>query len=296
MGKDNIPFHTVGFPVTIMGSGEPGKLVDQLKGFNYINYYGGKFSTSQQRGVFMDTALEILPADYWRYYLIANAPEGSDSNFTWDHFAGVVNKDLADVLGNFVNRITKFCVSRFDGRVPEGSLSDDFDFHTLIAPIWLYGDQITTFLEEMKFREAMKSLRALLVTANEYVTEAAPWTTYKSDHVASGRVINVSLNLCHLLARFCSPLIPNTSDKIFAILNSKGPTDWPIKGEYLRTDGGRSSLIDGWLNRGDEKFELVKPLLSVLPPGHELGKPEILFHKITDEQIAEWTARFGGPD
>ena len=120
MGKDNVPFHTVGFPVTILGSGEPWKLVDELKGFNYINYDGGKFSTSGKRGVFMDTALEILPADYWRYYLMANAPEGSDSNFTWQHFAGVVNKDLADVLGNFVNRLTRFTVSRFDGKVPEG--------------------------------------------------------------------------------------------------------------------------------------------------------------------------------
>ncbi len=118
MGKDNVPFHTVGFPVTIMGSGEPWKLVDRLKGFNWLNYYGGKFSTSEQRGVFMDTALEFLPADYWRYYLMANAPEGADSNFTWEHFAGVVNKDLADVLGNFVNRVTKFCVARFEGRVP----------------------------------------------------------------------------------------------------------------------------------------------------------------------------------
>ena len=68
----------------------------------------------------MDTALEILPADYWRYYLMANAPEGSDSNFTWQHFAGQVNKDLADVLGNFVNRVTRFCAARFEGRVPEG--------------------------------------------------------------------------------------------------------------------------------------------------------------------------------
>ena len=73
---------------TIMGSGEPWKLVDRLKGFNWLNYDGGKFSTSQKRGIFMDTALEILPADYWRYYLIANAPESADSNFTWEHFAG----------------------------------------------------------------------------------------------------------------------------------------------------------------------------------------------------------------
>src|SRR5215213_7908033 len=120
LGKDNVPFHTVGFPITIIGSGQPWKLVDLLKGFNYLNYEGGKFSTSGKRGVFMDSALEILPADYWRYYLMANAPEGSDANFTWPHFAGVVNKDLADVLGNFVNRLTRFTASRFDGKVPEG--------------------------------------------------------------------------------------------------------------------------------------------------------------------------------
>ena len=88
MGKDNVPFHTVGFPVTIMASGEPWKLVDRLKGFNWLNYDGGKFSTSGKRGIFMDTALDVAPADYWRYYLIANAPEGSDSNFTWEQFAG----------------------------------------------------------------------------------------------------------------------------------------------------------------------------------------------------------------
>ncbi len=116
MGKDNVPFHTIIFPAMIMGTGEPWKKVDRLKGFNYLNYDGGKFSTSSKRGIFMDTALEVAPADIWRYYLIANAPEGSDTNFTWEQFAGVINKDLADVLGNFVNRVTKFCAARFDGK------------------------------------------------------------------------------------------------------------------------------------------------------------------------------------
>ncbi len=83
MGKDNVPFHTVGFPVTVMGSGEPWKLVDRLKGFNWLNYDGGKFSTSQHRGVFMDNALELLPPDYWRYYLMSIPPESADSNFTF---------------------------------------------------------------------------------------------------------------------------------------------------------------------------------------------------------------------
>ena len=92
MGKDNVAFHTVSFPATILGSGEPWKMVDVLKAFNWLNWYGGKFSTSQKRGVFMDTALELLPADYWRWYLTANAPESSDTAFTWEQFQSAVNK------------------------------------------------------------------------------------------------------------------------------------------------------------------------------------------------------------
>jgi methionyl-tRNA synthetase len=105
MAKDNVPFHTVMFPATELGVREPWKKVDYVKAFNWLTYYGGKFSTSQKRGVFTDHALEILPADYWRYFLIANAPESDDSSFTWEHFTATVNKDLADTLGNFVNRV-----------------------------------------------------------------------------------------------------------------------------------------------------------------------------------------------
>ncbi|NNK66814.1 MAG: methionine--tRNA ligase, partial [Rhodobacteraceae bacterium] len=120
MGKDNVPFHTLSFPATIIGSGEPWKLVDYIKSFNYLNYDGGQFSTSQGRGVFMDQALEILPADYWRWWLLSHAPESSDSEFTWENFQASVNKDLADVLGNFVSRVTKFCRSKFGEEVPAG--------------------------------------------------------------------------------------------------------------------------------------------------------------------------------
>src|SRR5436853_7912650 len=101
----------------------------------------------------MYTALEILPADYWRYYLIANAPESSDSNFTWEHFSSQVNKDLADVLGNFVNRVTKFCVARFEGKVPaEGSYGADE--RALMAELDTRVAQYTDFLEEREFRKA----------------------------------------------------------------------------------------------------------------------------------------------
>src|SRR2546423_15516236 len=96
MAKDTVPFHTIMFPAMIMGTDEPWKLADYIKGFNWLNYYGGKFSTSRHYGIFMDAALELLPADYWRYFLIANAPESDDTSFTWELFASQVNKDLAE--------------------------------------------------------------------------------------------------------------------------------------------------------------------------------------------------------
>jgi methionyl-tRNA synthetase len=120
MAKDNVPFHTLSFPATLIGSGEPWKLVDQLKSFNWLNYYGGKFSTSDHRGVFMTDALELLPADYWRWYLLSNAPESDDTSFTWEQFAEAVNKDLVGTLGNFVNRCATQIDRHFDGAVCRG--------------------------------------------------------------------------------------------------------------------------------------------------------------------------------
>ncbi|MCA3244766.1 MAG: methionine--tRNA ligase, partial [Alphaproteobacteria bacterium] len=109
MGKDNVYFHTLSFPGTLIGSTEPWKKVDRLKSFNWLTYYGGKFSTSMGVGIFSDAALELLAqipngADYWRYYLLSRAPESDDSEFRWGDFQSTVNKDLADVLGNFINR------------------------------------------------------------------------------------------------------------------------------------------------------------------------------------------------
>ncbi|HEY4114303.1 MAG TPA: methionine--tRNA ligase [Rhizomicrobium sp.] len=271
MGKDNIPFHTVGFPVTIMGSGEPWKLVDRLKGFNYINYYGGKFSTSQHRGVFMDSALEILPADYWRYYLIANAPESSDSNFTWDHFAAVVNKDLADVLGNFVNRVTKFCVARFDGRVPgEGEYGEEE--HALIAELDGRVKTLAAHFEDIEFRKASAELRAIWVAGNEYLTRAAPWTAIKTDRARAAAAVRMGLNLVHTFSHLAWPIIPTAAKAIH---------------ETIQPIAGGGDLIP-W------PTDPMARELDQLEGGQPIRAADVLFAKITDEQIAEWTARFGG--
>jgi methionyl-tRNA synthetase len=115
-----VPFHTVSFPATILGSGLPLKLADQIKGFNWLTYDGGKFSTSRGRGIFTDQALDLLAADYWRWWLAANAPEGNDVDFTVERFAAGVNADLADNFGNLVNRCLRFAVARFGDTVPAG--------------------------------------------------------------------------------------------------------------------------------------------------------------------------------
>jgi methionyl-tRNA synthetase len=268
MGKDNVPFHTVGFPVTEMGSKEPWKLVDRLKGFNWLNYDGGKFSTSQKRGVFMDNALELLPPDYWRYYLMTIAPESADSNFTFVHFASVVNKDLADVLGNFVNRVTKFCVSRFDGKVPgEGAYGDEE--RALIAELDVKVRQYTEYMEALEFRKSMSELRAIWVAGNEYLTRAAPWTHVKTDRDRAAAAVRMGLNLVHIFGHLASPVIPASARKIHeAIQPAPAIIPWPA--------GPMAEELDQ------------------LDAGQPIAPPDVLFAKITDEQVAEWTGRFQG--
>lgn len=267
MGKDNVAFHTVSFPATILGSGEPWKTVDTLKAFNWLNWYGGKFSTSQKRGVFMDQALELLPADYWRWHLTAYGPEHSDAAFTWEQFQSTTNKDLADVLGNFVNRIVKFTESKFGGIVPEGGALTEVD-EDFLARIRSGIAEATANLEEMEFRKAAQSIRAVWVLGNEYLQVAAPWTAFKTDVERAATATRVALNLVALFARLAAPMIPASAEKIAACV---GTTDlsWPSAGEDL---------------------------LAAVPVGQAVAAASVLFAKIEDEQVAEWSARFGGAE
>ena len=271
MGKDNVAFHTVSFPVTILGSKEPWKLVDKLKAFNWLNWYGGKFSTSQKRGVFMDQALTLLPGDYWRWYLTANAPESSDTAFTWEAFKACINSDLNDVLGNFVNRITKYAAAKFDGKVPDGGEPGDYE-------AWIANELATrlpaliSFYEAMEFRKAAAETRAIWAAGNEYITKAAPWTAYKTsvDQAAVG--IRTGLNLVALFGVIAQPIVPETAKKILDALGI--PED-------------RRSL-------NPEKLGQGAALLDTLPRGKSIEVPPQLFTKIEDAHVADWTQRFGG--
>ena len=265
MGKDNVPFHTLSFPATIMGSGEQWKLVDYIKSFNYLNYDGGQFSTSQGRGVFMDQALSILPADYWRWWLLSHAPENSDAEFTWENFQSSVNKDLADVLGNLVSRVTKFCRSKFGEVVPEGGVWAEREA-ALIATLTAKTRAYEGFMDAMEVRKAAAELRSIWVAGNEYLQEAAPWSAFKTDPELAAAQIRLALNLIRVYAVLSRPFIPDASAAMLAAMGTEDD-NWP---------------------------DDMTAALSVLPAGHAFAVPEVLFAKITDEQREEWQERFSG--
>jgi len=265
MGKDNVPFHTLSFPATILGSQEPWKLVDYIKSFNYLNYDGGQFSTSRGRGVFMDQALEILPADYWRWWLLSHAPETSDAEFTWEAFQQDVNKDLADVLGNFVSRVTKFCRSKFGEAVPSGG-SYGAQEEALMADLDKRLAAYQTHMDAIDVRKAAAELRAIWVAGNEYLQSAAPWAVFKEDPDQAAAQIRLALNLIRVYAVLSAPFIPTTAATLFKDMNTLD-TEWPTE---------------------------MSTALSALPEGHEFAVPENLFAKITDDQREEWSERFAG--
>jgi methionyl-tRNA synthetase len=265
MGKDNVPFHTLSFPATIMGSREPWKLVDYIKSFNYLNYDGGQFSTSQGRGVFMDQALSILPADYWRWWLLSHAPENADSEFTWENFQTAVNKDLADVLGNYVSRITKFCRAKFGEAVPDGGEIGAQETQ-LISELTTRIRAYENYMAAMEVRKAAAELRAIWAAGNEYLQSAAPWTVFKTDPALAAAQTRLALNLMRVYAVLSEPFIPDAAGAIMASLGSENRA-WP---------------------------DDVALALTALPAGHGFATADVLFRKITDEEREDWQKRFSG--
>ena len=267
MAKDNLPFHTIMFPAMTLGTQEPWKLADRIKGFNWLNYYSGKFSTSAKRGVFLDRALDILPSDYWRYTLLAIAPESSDSTFTWEQLQTKINKDLADKLGNLINRILKFAASRFDSKIPAGGIAGAAE-QRLESQCQESLDTISRCLHNLEFRKATDALCALWTIGNQYVDEQAPWKLFKENPEQAAMVIRTSINLIRIYAIASDPFIPSTAQKIFDAFNLS-------KSE--RTSSF-SSAVD----------------FSVLQPNRPFKVPALLFQKIDDRQIAEWRSSFSG--
>jgi hypothetical protein len=222
----NVAFHTVSFPITVLGSGEPWKFVDKFKVFNWLNWYGDKFSASRERGIFMDAALEILHADAWRWILLSNAPETSDTAFTLQMLKATVNSDLANVLGNFVVRLSKFCSASFGGLVPEGAPQGRVN-----TPCSLRSERgwQRSLSRTRRWTTARRRLRRARSGLRRTATlPEQPWTMFRSSPSDAAVAIRTALALMVLLARISYPVIPNTSRKILRLLpDHESDKSWP---------------------------------------------------------------------
>jgi len=266
LGKDNIPFHTVSFPATLLGSGEPWKTADVIKGFHWLSYEGGKFSTSRNRGIFTDQALEELPADLWRWWLIANAPESADTDFNVAKFTADVNKDLADIFGNLANRIISFAHRAFDGRIPDGGTPGDAE-RRLAEELQQRIAALRRHHTALEFRAAAAATRAIWDAANAYLQQTAPWAAVKSDSVRAAVVTRTGLNLVAICAALAWSIIPHLAERVLrAFGRDEAVPRWP--------NGPLAPLLDG---------DAGAPVARLGP----------LVEKIAPEKAAHLVTRFG---
>ena len=268
MGKDNVPYHAITFPATLLGTGEPWTQVDYLKGFSYLTYEGGKFSKSEQRGIFAEDAVKEFPADYWRYWLMSNVPESSDSSFSFDLFAAVVNKDLNGVLGNFVSRVLKMTSSKIGNEVPAGGELTAVE-NELIANLQQHTDDYFKYMNELEFRKALNELRAIWVEGNNYISVTEPWTVIKTDAERAAAILRVCINLIRIFAILSAPIMPDVAAKMLA---------------KLHLDAKDMPLLKG--------FNIAKEITAV-KAGQPFEVGDMLFERITPEKVEELKQKYG---
>jgi len=256
LGKDNVPFHAIGFPCTLLGSGEPWKTVDVIKGVNWLTYEGGKFSTSEGRGVFLDRALDLAPADAWRWWLAANAPEGGDTDFGFGRFAAEVNHDLADSFGNLVHRVLSFTAARYGGVVPEGGEPGEPE-HQLAAALDRLLADLRSHHRDLALRRAAAEVRAIWRLANAYLAEQAPWTSIRTDPARAAVVLRTGIALVRVAAVTAWAFIPDAADKVLQAL-------------------GTAETVPAWPESGSAALRLIAA-------GQRVAAPPILFAKFPPE-------------
>ena len=191
MGKDNIPFHTVIFPCSLLGTEDPYTLLHHISTTEYLNYEGGKFSKSRSVGVFGDNAIETgIPSEVWRYYLLVNRPETADTVFTWDDFAAKNNAELLNCLGNLVNRALSFVARKLGNRLPaKGDELSPLQVETAAKVNALIAEYFE-LMEGVHIKDALKAAIAIARIGNEYIQAAQPWTLLATDPLACGTALH----------------------------------------------------------------------------------------------------------
>ena len=257
IGKDNIPFHTVIFPSSLLGSGDNWTTLFHMSSTEYLNYEAGKFSKSKGIGVFGTDAQDTgIPPDVWRFYMYYNRPEKSDALFTWDDFQVKVNSELIGNLSNLINRTLTFVHRFYGGAVPEGEIDGTF-----WKKVRESEERITNFLERAELKDALKEIFALSSMGNKAFQDGEPWRTRKDEPKKAAALIANLTYLVKDLSILIEPFIPETAAKVQSFLQKPGMS-WADL-------GGTEGL-------------------------GKIGKPSILFQMIEDSQVAEMRARFSG--
>ena len=266
IGKDNIVFHCIIFPIILKAHGEY-ILPENVPANEFLNLEGNKFSTSKNWAIWLDEFLVDFPGmqDSLRYTLTVNAPETKDNDFTWKDFQSRNNNELVATFGNFINRVFVLTHKYFDGSVPENSGLNDIDLEVL-KKTYDYPKLISESLDNFKFRQAVSLLIDLSRLGNKYLADEEPWKLYKLGELKRVKqIMFVSLQVCGMLAILSHPFLPNASKKIKDIINLK-ETKWT-------------------------EINIDNPILN---SQNKINKPELIFRKIEDEEIENQIEKLKG--
>lgn len=256
IGKDNIVFHCIIFPVMLKSEGSY-ILPDNVPANEFMNLENDKISTSRNWAVWLHEFLEELPGkeDTLRYVLTANAPETKDNDFTWRDFQARNNNELLAIFGNFVNRSMVLTKKYYDGKMPAPGEWTDED-KQVVEEVKTFPARIAENIENYKLREALNEMMALARLGNKYLTDNEPWKLQKTNPQRVKTIMNLSLQICASLSTLAEPFIPYAADRLRKMLNIE--------------------MLD-WDNAGR---------IDIIPEGHQFNKPEHLFEKVEDEVVS----------
>jgi methionyl-tRNA synthetase len=255
IGKDNIVFHCIIFPVMLKAEGSF-ILPENVPANEFLNLENDKISTSRNWAVWLHEYLEDFPGkqDVLRYTLCSNAPETKDNDFTWKDFQARNNNELVAILGNFVNRTLVLTNSYYGGKVPERGITDEND-NSVLAEMKVIKENVEASLETFRFREALREAMNLARLGNKYLADAEPWKVVRTDPDRVKTIMNIAIQITANLSILLEPFLPFSMDKLRKLINLK---------------------MLGWHNAG--RIDLVIP-------GHQIKKAELLFEKIEDSEI-----------
>lgn len=255
IGKDNIVFHAIIFPILLKDHGDL-ILPDNVPAYEFLNLEGDKFSTSRNWAVWLHEYIERYPTkiDELKYVLTSIAPESKDSEFTWKEYQARVNNELADILGNFVNRALVLTQKYYDGIVPERGVINEEDQRVLEA-IASFPKKVSTLIYAYKLREAQSEVMNLARLGNKYLADNEPWKLQKTDPKRTETILHIALQITANLSLLLEPFLPNTATKLRTFLNV---------------------TLSSWDTIGNAE---------ILTAGHKVNTPEILFPKIEDTLV-----------